>query len=113
MKIERLQTNHMKDPSGFALGRPVLSWVVTESTGKRQKAARVRLAPDPRMEHILFDSGLDGDISPIAYCLPDVAELEPGTRYYWDAAVEADDGDFTVSAPAFFEMPAVMSELPG
>lgn len=113
MKIERLQTNHIKNPIGFALGQPVLSWVVTESTGKRQKAARVRLAADPKMERILFDSGLDGEISSIACCLPETVRLEPGTRYYWDVAVEADNGDFAVSAPAFFETPAAMRSLPG
>lgn len=113
MKIERLRTNHIKKPIGFALGRPMRSWVVRESAGKRQKTARIRLAADPRMEDILFDSRPDANISSIAYRLPDAVELEPGVRYYWDVSVEADNGDFAISAPAFFEMPVVMRSLPG
>lgn len=58
MKIGKLKANHIENPVGYALGQPVLSWVVTESSGKRQKAARVRLALDSAMEQILFDSGM-------------------------------------------------------
>lgn len=113
MEISRLRANHIKNPVGYELGRPVLSWVVSESTGKRQKAARVRLAEDPAMERVVFDSGPDAGISSIAYQIPDFVELLPDTRYYWDVAVEADNGDFGVSEPAFFETPAVMPSLSG
>lgn len=33
MKIDRLRVNHIKNPVGYELGRPVLSWVVSGSTG--------------------------------------------------------------------------------
>ena len=113
MKISRLRANHIINPIGYELGQPVLSWVISESTGKRQKAARVRLAEDPAMERVVFDSGPDAGISSIAYQIPDFVELLPNTRYYWDVAVEADNGDFGVSEPAFFETPAVMPSLSG
>ncbi len=113
MKISRLKTNHVKDPVGFELGRPTLSWVVTESTGKRQRAARIRLAEDPAMERIIFDSGMDAAANSAAYRIPDAVEFAPGARYYWNVAVEADDGDRGVSETAFFEFPAGMPDLSG
>ena len=113
MKIRRLKVNHIKNPTGFELGKPVLSWVVSESTGQRQKTARVRLAEDPAMERVVFDSGMDAEISSIAYPLPETVELLPAVRYYWDVAVEVDDGDFGISEQAFFETPAVMPSLSG
>lgn len=111
LKIERLKVNHINNPMGYALGRPVLSWVVSESTGKCQTAARVRVAEDAAMEHIVFDSGMEKSISSLGFPLP--CELQPSTRYYWDVSVEADDGDCGTSKAAYFETAAVMSELPG
>jgi len=65
------------------------------------------------MERILYDSGMDENINSIAFPLPEEVELCPARRYYWDAAVEADDGDFGISDPAYFEMPAIMPGLSG
>ena len=111
MKIERLKVNHISNPVGFALGCPVLSWVVSESSGKNQKAARIRVAEDAAMERILFDSGMREDISALGFALP--CELRPATRYWWDVTVEADDGDLGVSEPAWFETPVLMQKLTG
>ncbi len=113
MKISRMRVDYIRDPIGFELDRPVLSWVAAESTGKRQRAARVRLATDPAMERLAFDSGMDADIDSVAYRLPEGLELSPDTRYYWNVTVEADDGDTGASETAFFETPAVMPALPG
>lgn len=111
MKIERLKVNHISSPMGFELGRPVLSWVVSESTGKNQKSARIRVAEDAAMEQILFDSGMREDVSSLGFTLP--CELQSATRYWWDVTVEADDGDLGASESAWFETPAVMQELTG
>lgn len=113
MKINRLKVNHIANPVGYQLGRPVLSFVIAESTGTCVKTARVRLAWDEAMTQIVFDSGMDGQISPVAWPLPDEVELQPATRYYWDVSVEADDGDYGTSEVAYFETTAVMSELAG
>ncbi len=99
------------NPIGYALGSLVLSWVVSESTGIRQKAARIRVSDDASMERILFDSGMKTEISSLGYVLP--CELAPAKRYWWDVSVEADDGDSGTSEIAWFETPAVMPELSG
>ena len=111
MKIERLRANHINNPMGYALDCPVLSWVVSESTGKYQKTARVRVAEDAAMEDLLFDSGKREDVSSLGFVLP--CALRPATRYWWDVTVEADDGDYGTSEIAWFETPAVMPKLAG
>ena len=111
LNIVRLKTNHVRNPIGFSMDCFVLSWVVKESTGKKQKAARIRVAEDASMERILFDSGMREEISSLGYVLP--CKLEPAARYWWDVTVEADNGDCGTSETAWFETPAVMSELTG
>ena len=113
MQITRLKVNHITNPIGFELGQPVFSYLVKESTGKSQKAARIRVAKDAAMEQIVFDSGMDAGISALAYPLPEEVELQPATRYYWDVSVEADNGDCGTSEVAYFETAAVVSELKG
>ena len=44
MRIEKLKVNHITNPVGFAMGQPVFSYVAAESTGKRQKAAEIRVS---------------------------------------------------------------------
>lgn len=113
MKITRLKVNHIENPMGFSLGQPVFSWLVEESAGKNQKAARIRVAKDAAMEQIVFDSGMDAAASALAYPLPEEVKLQPATRYYWDVSVEADDGDCGISEVAYFETAAIMPELTG
>lgn len=111
MKITRMRTNHLKDPMGYALGQPVLSFAVCESTGSSLKAARIRVAEDDAMERVVFDSGMREDISSLGYTLP--CTLKPAARYWWNVEAEADDGDRGVSETAWFETPAVMRSLAG
>ena len=101
MRIEKLRTNHLTDPLGFQMDKPVFSWVVAESSGVRQRTARVRVASDAGMTDTLFDSGERADISSLA--VPVDLPLKPRTRYYWQVAVTADDGDSGVSGVAWFE----------
>ena len=101
MRIEKLRTNHLTNPLGYRLENPVFSWVVAESTGKKQKCARLRVAADAEMEDILFDTGEDETLSSLA--VPADIELRPRTRYYWQVSVTADDGDAGVSETAWFE----------
>ena len=111
LKIERLKVNHISNPVGYAIDRPVLSWVVSESAGTSQKAARIRMAEDAAMERIVFDSGMVKDISSLGFVLP--CEVKPATRYWWDVSVEAGNGDYGTSEAAYFETAAVVSELSG
>ena len=101
MKIEKLKVNHVAEPLGFAMDQPTFSYVVTSSTGRWQKAARIRVASDETMETILYDSGMRDDISSLAFA-PDV-KLTPRTRYYWNVEAVADDGDHGISETAWFE----------
>ncbi len=101
MKISHLRTDHLTSPLGTRLIAPSLSYVVEESTGKRQLAARIEISDAPGFERLLFDSGRSEDISPLGFVPP--LALAPRTRYYWRVSVWADDGDFGVSETAHFE----------
>ena len=101
MKIEKLRADHLINPLGARLEAPSLSYVVEESTGKRQTAARIEVSLTPDFAGTLFDSGRREDISSLGFTPP--LALKPRTRYYWRVGVWADDGDFAVSEPAFFE----------
>ena len=99
MIITNLRTAHLSTPMGYAFDPPVLTWEVSESTGKKQASARIIVADDPALTHILHDSG-EGDFSSLGYALP--MPLEPRTRYWWQVTVTADDGD-SASASFWFE----------
>ncbi len=101
LKITRLRTNHFTNPLGFWLKKLAFSWVVAESTGKRQQAARIEIAGEEAFADVLYDSGWQEGISSLGYH-PDFLP-EAGRRYYGRVSVRADDGDSGVSAPAWFE----------
>lgn len=100
MKIEKLRVNHIEKPIGYLINRPVISWVVSESTGKKQKSARVVAALDRNFDNVIYDTGERSDLSSVCTVLP--IELQPGTRYYFSVKVTADDGDSGESC-SFFE----------
>jgi alpha-L-rhamnosidase len=87
MKISHLKTNRIINLLGFALGIPSFSWIVDETSDRKQTAAQVLVAGDPAFERILFDSGkLPGNaIDSLAYS-PELI-LQPRTRYYWKVRV--------------------------
>ncbi len=87
MKITHLRTNRIKNPLGFAMNAPSLSWIVEETVDTKQTAAQVIVAADAGFKDILFDSGKaprDG-INSLAY-RPDLS-LSPRARYYWKVKV--------------------------
>ncbi|WP_084134693.1 alpha-L-rhamnosidase [Paenibacillus harenae] len=101
MKITRLKTNRIINPLGFSLGKPRLSYVVTETDAKKQISAQYEVALDENFFNIVFDSGVRDDIDSLAFELP--IDLLPRTRYYWRVQVWADNGDRAVSDIAWFE----------
>jgi len=101
MVIKNLRTNHLENPLGFYMEKPVFSWVVTESTGKKQAAARIKVGLDPELKDIVFDSGRQSSISSLGF--PADIKLLPRTRYYWNVTVWADDGDTGKSETNWFE----------
>lgn len=101
MKITNLRTNHITNPVGYAMKYPVLSYVVTESSGIKQNAARIQIALDEKMEQLVYDTGMQVAIKGIGY--EAVMELKPVTRYYWKVFVCADNGEIGESEVAYFE----------
>ena len=101
MKILNLKTNHLTNPLGYDLGKPVFSFLVTETRAKKQEAAQIQIAGDADFSNILFDSGKSAGIDSLAYT-PDIV-LNPRTRYWWRAHVWADNGESAVSDAAWFE----------
>lgn len=80
MIIKHLRTNHLQNPLGFYLEKPVLSWVVSESTGKKQVAAQIKVGLDSDLNNLVFDSGRQTTISSLGYPLD--IQLMPRKRYY-------------------------------
>ncbi len=101
MRIYGMATNRLRDPMGFLLNAPRLSYKVDQTDAKRQTAARIRIAMDAEMTALCFDSGKRADLDSLGF-VPDLA-LTPRTRYWWDVEVFADDASSARSAPAFFE----------
>lgn len=77
MKIERLKVNRLKEPLGFCLEEPRVSWVVTKSTGKKAAWSRVQLALDEGFGQLVYDSGQRADLD---------AKACPAARPSWPRA---------------------------
>ncbi|MCR3759523.1 glycoside hydrolase family 78 protein [Clostridium felsineum] len=101
MKITNLKTNHIENPIGFDLGKPSFSFIVTETTAKKQVAARIEVSKDDEFNSVIFDSGKSKEIDSLAF-QPSI-DLEPRTRYYWRVTVWADSGEISTSEVAYFE----------
>ncbi|WP_308638786.1 alpha-L-rhamnosidase [Paenibacillus silvisoli] len=101
MKITCMKTNRITNPLGFELGKPRVSYVVSETSAQKQLAARIEVSLDERFEHVIFDSGKDEAISSLAYELS--MPLQARTRYYWRVTVWADNGETATSKAAWFE----------
>lgn len=87
MKITSLKTNRISNPLGFAMHRPVLSWIVEDTPDKVQTAAHVRVSSDADFKRILYDSGkvMGTGIDSLGFC-PDLT-LTARTRYFWQVRV--------------------------
>jgi Alpha-L-rhamnosidase N-terminal domain./Bacterial alpha-L-rhamnosidase. len=101
--IHKLKTNHIVNPLGFDYsdGGVRFSFIAEDTDAKKMTAAQIEVALDEGFNQIVFDSGRDETISSLAYTLP--IETAPRTRYFWRVSVWADNGDFAVSEPAWFE----------
>src|SRR5690625_1288445 len=101
MKINQLKTNRIANPLGFLLNKPILSYIVSETEGTSQTYAQIEVATDQSFLEIIYDTGKRDDIDSLSYELP--LELSPRKRYYWRVHVWANNGDYAVSDPAWFE----------
>jgi len=101
MKIIDCKANHLTNPLGYLMDKPVFSYVVTDSKGKKQTQARICLSLDADMKTPIFDTGLCTDIDSLAY-EADVT-LNPRTRYFWTVTVHTDAGEEATSDVNWFE----------
>ncbi len=101
MKIIQMKTNHIVNPMGYMITKPVLSYKVTEAKGTKQITARVKLSIKEDMSEVIYDSGDSKEIDSIAYTVP--VELKPYTRYYWTVTVTTDAEEIMESETAWFE----------
>ncbi|HZG86268.1 alpha-L-rhamnosidase [Paenibacillus sp.] len=101
MPILKMKCNHIANPLGFDMQTAVLSWVTEGEPGMRQTKAAVRIALDPDMRQVVYDSGEREDIDGIAH--PVRLEWKPRTRYYWRVRVWTDAGAVADSEIAWFE----------
>ncbi|MBI1280090.1 MAG: Bacterial alpha-L-rhamnosidase [Anaerolineaceae bacterium] len=87
MKICRLKTNHVTNPLGFTIEKPIFTWTVENTQDKVQTAAQVTMSLDKHFKQVIFDSGkIDGQsIDSLGYHPP--IQLKPRTRYYWKVRV--------------------------
>ncbi len=101
MKISVCKTNHLVNPLGFGMDYATVSWIVEETTSKKQLAAQVIVAKNVGMSEVIYDSGRKPELSNLAVRLP--IALSPYTRYYWTVKVWGDGGDEAVSEVNWFE----------
>ena len=101
MKITSCKTNHIENPLGFLMEEAVVTWVACDTQAKRQKSARVMVATDCIMKHIIYDSGMVESLDSRGFTLP--IKLQPRTRYYWTVTVEGDNGESATSGINWFE----------
>lgn len=111
MKICNLKTNHIKNPMGFDFSKVILSYMVSDTKGKKQKYAQIKVASDSDFSNIIFDSGKSSKIDCRSYELK--LELKACTRYYWNISVWADNEDFAISDIAWFETAKINSSWTG
>ncbi len=103
MKITRMKINHFTNPLGYDLQNPAISYLVEETTAKRQDRAQILVSLYEDFSQVIYDSGESSEILSTGFALPLI--LEPQTRYYWKVRVWADNGDYAQSDTAWFETP--------
>lgn len=98
--IYALKLNHLSNPIGYYLNKTVFSWKIRNSTGKRQRWARIRVSEDESFTELIYDEchkGFDSLGTNIDL------NLKPYTRYYWQVIVNTDADELIYSAVQYFE----------
>jgi alpha-L-rhamnosidase len=101
MQIRKVRFNHIVKPLGFHMDRVDVSWKTDDAAGRKQTAARIVIAADPKMQDVLSDTGFSADVSSLGTVVP--LELRPRTRYYCQVAVRSDAGEEAASNIEWFE----------
>ena len=100
MRIVRCLVQHMENPLGYQMEKPVFSWMTEEADGKHQESARLRVWKEENQGDPVYDTGWDKLDS-----LGTAAEmtLEPRSRYLWKVSVRSDAGEEAESGLNRFE----------
>ncbi len=102
MQVVHLRVNQLSEPLGYEFGeQPSFAWLVTGSKGQKQTAARLRVARDPGLTELLYDSGWSTEPDSLGTRVP--LTLEPRSRYWWQVGVRTDAGEEALSEIAWFE----------
>lgn len=101
MEIYDQKVNHLVNPLGFRMRRTVFSWKVRNAAGKKQAAARIKVAKDKNMSLVLVDTGWDETLDSLGSNV--LLKLDPVTRYYWQVSVRSDAGEDADSEVQWFE----------
>ncbi|MGI6039485.1 MAG: family 78 glycoside hydrolase catalytic domain [Eubacteriales bacterium] len=107
MRLTNLKTCRITNPLGFHIDKPLFTWVVEDTTSKKQVSARVEISTSPVFTDLCYDSGEREDISGSGFTAE--IELSPRTRYFWRVTVKGDAGD-SATESAWFET-SKMDEL--
>jgi alpha-L-rhamnosidase len=54
LKITHLKTNHVKNPLGFAIDKPVYLWTVEDTQDKEKISVQVLMPKDDTFKHNIF-----------------------------------------------------------
>lgn len=100
MKITDVKINGLKNPMGYELSHPRVSWKVWESEGKHQVSARIEVSADEAFTDIFYVKEGE-DLSSFGEELE--IGLKPYTRYYVRVQIESDRGESALSDTACFE----------
>lgn len=113
--VTGLQTEYMTTPLGIDVAQPRFSWRMESAREGAAQAAFELLVAESEAQlkagDCIYDSGrVDSGISVgIAY---NGSALKPCTRYWWKVNVTDENGNTTVSEPAWFET-GLMLGIPG
>ena len=97
MKIINGKVCHLTNPTGYALGTPVFSWMVDEAEGKKAEASRLIVKKEDKTVVDTGWSQLD------SLCTEADFSLEPMSEYTWTVSVRSDAGEEETSEEYHFE----------
>ena len=101
MKIVQCKVNHLVNPLGYQMNYPVFSWQVTETKGKRQTRACIRVSLQETMEDCCVDTGMIAGLNHVASEIR--LDMKPRVRYYWTVTVQTDASEEETSDVNWFE----------
>ena len=98
MRIFNCKTNHLTEPMGFMMDKPVFSWEIDEANGKKVTESRIQLFEE---DMLILDTGYSAEIDRLGF-EADI-QLKSRTAYCWTVSVRSDAGEEAESGKNRFE----------